>query len=277
MSTSAPGPPSGLKEGGLYIEGMDWPRSTCARYFVVRRRAGRLQTVEFALSLDNLRPLAVAMVFALHDDDPETRALSRVVGLLRADEAFRAPFDAAIDRLLERERLFRAAGRRLRQRSAGGAGAGRAGGGLRERSSGPSSPKASWRPPSRPSGAPGFARGATRWGTWPWIPRPSRRSLEGRGRPGRCFPVLRLRGEDVGPRRERRRGGLRHDDPALGPGRLLRGGVPGRHGVGGGGERAGRRARPKDPHRGEGRRLHPRPRGGERGRHEGPGLRRARA
>jgi hypothetical protein len=95
-----------LKEGGLYIEGMDWPRSTCARYFVFRRRAGRLQAVEFALSLDNLRPLAVAMVFTLHDDDPETRALSRVVGLLRADEIFRAPFDAAIDRLLARERLF---------------------------------------------------------------------------------------------------------------------------------------------------------------------------
>jgi hypothetical protein len=95
-----------LKEGGLFIEGLDWPRSTCARYFVSRRRAGRLQAVEFALSLDNLRPLAVATVFALHDDDPETRALSRVVGLLRADETFRAPFDAAIDRLLERERLF---------------------------------------------------------------------------------------------------------------------------------------------------------------------------
>lgn len=99
-----------LKEGGLYIEGMDWPRSTCARYFVSRRRSGRLQTVEFALSLDNLRPLAVATIFALHDDDPETAALSRVVGLLRADEAFRARFDAAMDRLLEREGLFRRLG-----------------------------------------------------------------------------------------------------------------------------------------------------------------------
>jgi len=99
-----------LKEGGLYLEGMDWPRSTCARYFVSRRRSGRLQTVEFALSLDNLRPLAVATVFALHDDDPETRALSRVVGRLRSDEAFRAAFDAAMDRLLEGERLFRRQG-----------------------------------------------------------------------------------------------------------------------------------------------------------------------
>jgi SAM-dependent methyltransferase len=96
-----------LKEGGLFIEGMDWPRTTAARYFVSRRRAGRLHTVEFALSLDNLRPLALATIFTLHDDDPEISALSRVTGLLRSDPAFREPFDAAVDRLLRGERLFR--------------------------------------------------------------------------------------------------------------------------------------------------------------------------
>ena len=94
-----------IREGGLLLTGMNWARSTLSRYRVYRKEGGRLVPKEFALSIDNLRPLGLVQVFALHDDDEEAPALARVIGALRADESFRADYDAAIDRLFEQHGL----------------------------------------------------------------------------------------------------------------------------------------------------------------------------
>lgn len=89
-----------LAPGGLFLCGMDWLRSTVARYTVYRQESGALVPQEFAFSIDNVRPLEIVPWFTIHEDDYETRTMAHLVGILRADEPFRREFDARLDRLL---------------------------------------------------------------------------------------------------------------------------------------------------------------------------------
>lgn len=89
-----------LKVGGIFICGVDWVRTTSARYTVYQKESNRLVAKEFAFSIENIRAVQFVSWFALHDDDPETCLLAEAVGVLRSDHEFCRDFDHGLDRLL---------------------------------------------------------------------------------------------------------------------------------------------------------------------------------
>jgi len=90
-----------LRPDGIFLCGVDGPRTLEARYVVSRKENGGLVEKEFAFSLDNVRPLTATPWFCLHDGERETFRLASAVGILRADDAFRGDFDERLDCLLE--------------------------------------------------------------------------------------------------------------------------------------------------------------------------------
>jgi SAM-dependent methyltransferase len=89
-----------LKPGGLFICGVNWARSTFARYTVYQKESNRLVAREFAFSVDNIRAMQIASWFALHDDDYETCMLADTLAVLRSDVVFCHEFDEKMDQLL---------------------------------------------------------------------------------------------------------------------------------------------------------------------------------
>ncbi|MGH3702195.1 MAG: hypothetical protein ACRDQY_22655 [Pseudonocardiaceae bacterium] len=90
-----------LRPGGLFLCGSNWARSTSSRYTVYQEQDGHLVPREFAFSIDNLRPIALAPWWALHDDNLENLYNAEAVGIIRRDECFRHRFDTRLDALLE--------------------------------------------------------------------------------------------------------------------------------------------------------------------------------
>jgi hypothetical protein len=95
-----------LRPGGLLLCGADGWQTLEARYSVYRSEHGCLVPKEFAFSLDNVRPATVVSLFCLHDQDKETFALAKLVGVLRADEGFRRDYDARFDELMAEKRIW---------------------------------------------------------------------------------------------------------------------------------------------------------------------------
>lgn len=93
--------PSVLEQGGLFLTGMDWTRSSQARYAVYRLENGGMAAKEFAFSIDQVRPLELVAWFALHDDDYDTAVLSQLIATIRSDREFTSKFDRRMDELLE--------------------------------------------------------------------------------------------------------------------------------------------------------------------------------
>ena len=95
-----------LQPGGLFLCGADGNQTFEARYSVYRKEHGNLVPKEFAFSLDNLRRPGVMPWFSLHNDEKETFALAKLMGVLRADEAFRLDYDSRVDELLAESRML---------------------------------------------------------------------------------------------------------------------------------------------------------------------------
>lgn len=91
-----------LKPGGLFICGSNWKLSTSSRYTVYQEQRGHLVAREFALSIDNIRPVALAPWYALHDDNFENLCNAEAVGIIRGDGGFRRRFDVRLDEMLVR-------------------------------------------------------------------------------------------------------------------------------------------------------------------------------
>lgn len=89
-----------LRPGGLLVCGSNWAHSISSRYTVYQECDGSLETREFAFSIDNLRPIALAPWYALHDDNAENLCNAEAVGIIRSDESFRRRFDDRLDVLL---------------------------------------------------------------------------------------------------------------------------------------------------------------------------------
>jgi hypothetical protein len=88
-----------LIDGGISVSGVNWSRSRYARYTVHRAESRTMVAREFAFSIENLRPLELVGVFALHDDDHDMNLMSSLIGTLRADAQFRADIDRRMDEL----------------------------------------------------------------------------------------------------------------------------------------------------------------------------------
>jgi SAM-dependent methyltransferase len=89
-----------LRPGGLFICGSNWTDSASSRYTVYRKEEDRLVAREFAISIENVRPIELAPWYALHDDNLENLANAHAVGIIRADDEFRRRFDDRLDALL---------------------------------------------------------------------------------------------------------------------------------------------------------------------------------
>ncbi|MGQ0775433.1 MAG: hypothetical protein ACT4NY_13575 [Pseudonocardiales bacterium] len=89
-----------LRPGGLFVCGSNWTLSTSSRYTVYQEQDGHLVAREFAFSIDNLRPIALAPWYALHDDNLENLCNAEAVGIIRSDDGFRRRFDVRLDELL---------------------------------------------------------------------------------------------------------------------------------------------------------------------------------
>lgn len=98
-----------LRPGGLIMEGYTSPSGAHAIYQVWRREGSQLAPIEFGWTTSNLRyPL-----WPLHDDDPQTELLARILGHLGRDRALVDCVEAAAARSapLAPEGLARIAGR----------------------------------------------------------------------------------------------------------------------------------------------------------------------
>jgi hypothetical protein len=88
-----------LVEGGICISGADWLASSYARYTLHRAEGGTMVAREFAFSIENIRPLGIVPVFALHDDDHDVLLMSSLIGILRGDAGFRTDLDRRLDEI----------------------------------------------------------------------------------------------------------------------------------------------------------------------------------
>ncbi len=95
-----------LRPEGLFLCGADGSQTLEARYSVYRNENGHLVPKEFAFSLDNLRPPNVMSLFCLHDQEKETFALAKLIGVLRSDDEFRRDYDSRVDDLLAENRIW---------------------------------------------------------------------------------------------------------------------------------------------------------------------------
>jgi SAM-dependent methyltransferase len=95
-----------LRPGGLFLCGADGTLTFESRYSVYRNENGNMVPKEFAFSLDNLRPPAVMPWFCLHNEEKETFALAKLIGVLRSEESFRFDYDSRVDELLAEKRML---------------------------------------------------------------------------------------------------------------------------------------------------------------------------
>jgi hypothetical protein len=95
-----------LAETGLLIVGANLMNGACCRYAVYRRDNQSIEPTEFALSLDNLRPISVMPWYTLHENDPEAMLLADVIRQVRADRQFWRVFTLRLDELMAQYGLF---------------------------------------------------------------------------------------------------------------------------------------------------------------------------
>jgi hypothetical protein len=95
-----------LADSGILIAGANLMSGACCRYVVYKRDNRSIEPTEFALSLDNLRPISVMPWYTLHDDDPEALLLAGVLRQVRADRPFWRVFTERLDGLMAHFGLF---------------------------------------------------------------------------------------------------------------------------------------------------------------------------
>ncbi len=95
-----------LKENGLFICGVNGDHSTRCRHTVYQKKKGSMVAIEFAFSVDNIRPLGGVTWAAFHDDDYETNTLIELVGVLRLKKRFVQKFDKRFDELLREKEMY---------------------------------------------------------------------------------------------------------------------------------------------------------------------------
>ena len=95
-----------LDDGGILIAGSNLMGGASCRYAVYKRDNLSIFPAEFALSLDNLRPISVMPWYTLHDDDPEALLLADVLRQIRADRPFWRVFSERLDELMAQHGLF---------------------------------------------------------------------------------------------------------------------------------------------------------------------------
>ncbi len=90
-----------LKEGGLFICGLNYAESLNCRFSVYQKQDGMMRFREFAFSIENIRPMQIVPYFAFRNEDFEQDQLMEHVALIRRDADFMKIFNSTFDKLLE--------------------------------------------------------------------------------------------------------------------------------------------------------------------------------
>jgi len=96
-----------LDVGGVLLAGTNHGSGSYRRYVVYKKEGDHLHPVEFAFSLDALRPLSVVPWFTIHEDDPEAALLSELLRATRGDTMFWGKFSDHVDSMLEQDGICR--------------------------------------------------------------------------------------------------------------------------------------------------------------------------
>lgn len=95
-----------LADTGILIVGANLMNGANCRYSVYKRDNQAIEPTEFALSVDNLRPINVMPWYTLHDNDPEAMLLADMIRQVRADRPFWRGFTGRLDELMAQYGLF---------------------------------------------------------------------------------------------------------------------------------------------------------------------------
>ena len=90
-----------LKEEGLFICGLNYAESLNCRFSVYQKQDGIMRFREFALSIENIRPMQIVPYFAFRNEDFEQDQLMEHVALIRRNADFMKIFNSTFDKLLE--------------------------------------------------------------------------------------------------------------------------------------------------------------------------------
>lgn len=91
-----------VREGGVYVEGVNSSPFGTHRYSAWQRVGDRLLPREFAASADNFRPVGGTPWYTMQPGEDEATLKSQVIcALWDSDAAFRVAFDGASDRVLD--------------------------------------------------------------------------------------------------------------------------------------------------------------------------------
>ena len=89
-----------LVEGGVLVTGVNRAVSRRSRLTVLRREGSSMAAKEFVSGIESIRPLGMAVWFALHDDDCDPAALAELAGMTRSRKGFHGSLDGRLDELL---------------------------------------------------------------------------------------------------------------------------------------------------------------------------------
>lgn len=92
---------SKLQEGGILVAGTNHGSGSYRRYIVYQKQGAHLHPVEFAFSIDVLRPLSVVPWFTIHEDDSEATLLAELAYCIRSNGDFWQKFSGRVDFLFE--------------------------------------------------------------------------------------------------------------------------------------------------------------------------------
>jgi SAM-dependent methyltransferase len=94
-----------LREGGLFICGLNYAQSINCRISVYQKQEGVMKFREFAFSPDNIRPMEVVSYFSFREDDFEQDQLLKYVAMIRSNPAFMKEFNDEFDQLLQKHNI----------------------------------------------------------------------------------------------------------------------------------------------------------------------------
>ncbi len=90
-----------LREGGLFICGLNWAQSVNCRLSIYQKENGEMKLREFCFSIENLRPMEIVSYFSFRNDDFDQENLLTYSALIRKDDGLMKSFNDGMDELLK--------------------------------------------------------------------------------------------------------------------------------------------------------------------------------
>jgi SAM-dependent methyltransferase len=86
-----------LRPGGVFVCGSNDPFGTTNKYMIYRNGELGLEAVDFAFSIENLRPMNMMPYFTLYEDELDSNCLVEACAIIRSDDPYLEKFDQIAD------------------------------------------------------------------------------------------------------------------------------------------------------------------------------------